>query len=267
MTSIIQFADIHFGVEDKDAMRAVAKTIALLEPDVTLICGDITQTGSQEEFDAAREWIKTLEGPLLITPGNHDTPMFGLLHRIFVPFRRYEKTIAPLGQPYYADENVTIMPLNTSRGWQFKLDWSLGVVDLVKLSRLITDLKEKNDGTLKFIIAHHPFIYPPRSPLQKATKNGASALARLSEYNIDGVLSGHVHAPFVLERQPDDTEIMSIGAGTLSTRRRDKPAGFNHIYIDQEIIRVTPIDWENGAFTQRAPVEKRTAELKSRRPS
>jgi len=45
MTSIIQFADIHFGVEDKEAVAAIAATVETLKPDVTVICGDITQNG------------------------------------------------------------------------------------------------------------------------------------------------------------------------------------------------------------------------------
>lgn len=266
MTSIIQFADIHFGVEDKDAMAAVAKTVTALKPDITLICGDITQNGKKTEFYAARDWIRTLPGPKLITPGNHDTPMFGLLSRLFAPFKRYEDIIAPLSEPYYSDPNVTIMPINTSRGWQFKTDWSLGVVDIDRLNALSADMKSISASSLKFLIAHHPFIYPPSSPLQKKTENGAQALARLSELNIDAVLSGHVHAPFTLERQPDETEIMSIGAGTLSVRRRNKPASFNHIHVDAELMRVTAIEWDNGQFYHREPFIKKVAELKSRRP-
>jgi len=74
MTSIIQFADIHFGVEDKEAVAAIAATVETLKPDVTVICGDITQNGKIDEFFAARDWIRSLPGPKVITPGNHDTP-------------------------------------------------------------------------------------------------------------------------------------------------------------------------------------------------
>ena len=55
MTSIIQIADIHFGVEDEGAMAALAAMVSSLKPDVTVICGDITQNGKKEEFYAARE--------------------------------------------------------------------------------------------------------------------------------------------------------------------------------------------------------------------
>jgi len=265
MTSIIQFADIHFGVEDKAAMAAVKDTVDGLKPDVTLICGDITQNGKKEEFYAARDWIRTLSGPKVITPGNHDTPMFGIFQRLFDPFGRYNRIIAPLSEPHYTDQNVCIMPINTSRGVQAKADWSLGVVDIEELEKCVKVMQATAPQTVKLFIAHHPFIYPPSSPLQKKTEFGPKALKRLSELNIDGVLTGHVHTPFMLDRQPDETEILSIGAGTLSVRRRDKPASFNHMKIDGEMILVTEIFWDNDKFETGRIFTKKIAELKSRR--
>jgi len=212
MTSIIQFSDIHFGVEDKEAVAAIAATVKTLKPDVTVICGDITQNGKIDEFFSARDWIKSLPGPKVIT------------------------------------------------------DWSLGVVDMDELDTVINNLKATLPSTLKMIAVHHPLIYPPISPLQKETEKGAEALMRLSQLNIDAVLSGHVHAPFVLERQPDETEIMSIGSGTLSVRRRDKPASFNHLLVNSETIQATEIFWQDGKFSTAEPWIKKIAELKSRRP-
>ncbi len=266
MTSIIQFADIHFGREDRQALTALAEVVSALRPDVTLICGDITQDGKTAEFRAARDWIRTLEGPKVITPGNHDTPTFGIFQRLFDPFGRYNRIIKPLSEPFYADQYVSIVPLNTARGWQTRLDWSLGVVDMAALSETVDQLGALPPKAVKLVMAHHPFIYPPSSPLQKDTQNGPEGLSRLSALNIDGVLTGHVHVPFMLGRQPGDTDIMSIGAGTLSTRRRNKPASFNHIAIDDTLIKVTAIDWQDGAFSEGLVFTKLVAELKSRRP-
>ncbi len=265
MTSIIQFADIHFGAEDKSAISALESIINSLEPDVTVICGDITQNGKKKEFLAARDWIRTLPGPKVITPGNHDTPMFGIAQRIFDPFGRFHRIIAPLSEPHFTNKHVCIIPLNTSRGWQTKLDWSLGVVDTTELEKVIGLLQGTGSSTVKMISVHHPFIYPKCSPLQKETENGPKALRRLSEANIDAVLSGHLHAPYALERQPDETEIMSIGAGTLSVRRRDCLSSFNHLYIDSDVIKLTAITWQDGKFKKSKPWIKSIAKLNSRK--
>lgn len=170
MTSILQFSDIHFGVEDKNAMAAVHDFAQALEPDVTLICGDITQSGKIEEFENAKKWIERFPGPRLITPGNHDTPMFNIWLRVIDPFGRYQKYISPLSEDIYVDENIAIVPMNTARGVQAKLDWSLGVVNLPNLRKILTDLGATGHSVLKMIAVHHPLIYPPVSPLDKGNK-------------------------------------------------------------------------------------------------
>ena len=83
---------------------------------------------------------------------------------------------------------------------------------------------------------------------------------------MDVVLTGHVHVPFAIERQPNETEVISIGAGTLSTRRRDKPASFNHISVDQKMIKVSAIDFTDGKFLTTETFSKRVDALNSRRP-
>lgn len=264
MTSILQFADIHFGVEDKAAMDAVKTYAQSLRPDLVLICGDITQSGKVSEFKAAQDWIASFPAPKLITPGNHDTPMFGIFQRLFDPFGRYKKYIEPLSEPFFADKNIMIVPYNTARGVQAKTDWSLGVVDMDALDGVIHKLNSVPETVLKMIAVHHPLIYPAMSPLKKETENGKQAVKALSDANIDAVLSGHIHSPFVVERTPGKTDILSIGSGTLSTRRRGVPAGFNHIEVDETTLRITAIDWVDGAFIRRDGWEALRTDLKDK---
>jgi len=261
MTSIIQFSDIHFGVEDRDAMAAVKAFADTLKPDCILICGDITQDGKTSEFKAAQTWINSFNVPRLITPGNHDTPVYGIFQRLFQPWGRYDRYIAPLSEPFYADKNVMIVTMNTARGIQPKLDWSLGVVDMDVLDEKIKTLHSAEAGSLKMIAVHHPLIYPEISPLDKETKNGPEAIERLSNANIDAVLSGHIHTPFFVDREPGKTGIVSIGSGTLSTRRRGVPPSFNHIQIDEATLTVTAIDWIDGTFIAAKPWVKSRREL------
>ncbi|MDB2438316.1 metallophosphoesterase [Hellea sp.] len=253
----MQLSDIHFGTEDKDALAAARIYANSLSPDLVLICGDITQDGKVEEFEAARDWISGFDSPKLITPGNHDTPVFGIIQRIFNPFGRYDKYIKPLSLTEYTDKNIAIQAYNTARGIQAKFDWSLGVVDLEQLNQKIQSLKNNPPETLKMIAVHHPLIYPDVSPLQVTTKNGEAAVKMLSDANIDAVLSGHVHAPFLIERDPGRTSLLSIGSGTLSTRMRGKPASFNHIEIDDTHLSVTAIDWIDDNYVRAKSWTKR----------
>lgn len=248
MTSLLHFADIHFGVEDRDALAKLDATIKRLAPDVSVISGDITQTGSEEEFAAAARWIATLAGPKVITPGNHDTPMYGLVDRVFRPFERYERYIAPLDTGRYEDDQIVILSLNTARGWQMSLDWSLGVIGLEDLDQRIEDFSKADPEKLRLLNVHHPFLYPPESPLQKTTRNGPEGLTRLSDAGCDMILSGHIHVPFAIERQPGSGTLLSISAGTLSTRRRKNHPAFNHIEVTDEAVVITMIEFDGEGF-------------------
>ncbi|WP_298914436.1 metallophosphoesterase [uncultured Algimonas sp.] len=261
MTSILHFADIHFGVEDGDALARLDATIERLQPDVSVISGDVTQTGSEEEFEAAAKWIEGLAGPKVITAGNHDTPMYGILDRILKPFDRYADYIDPLDVGRYEDDDVVILSKNTARGVQMKLDWSVGVVDLDELDAKIADFNTSDWQKLRFLNVHHPFIYPPESPLQKETDNGPEGLKRLADGNCDVVLSGHVHVPFVVEREPGGSELLSISSGTLSTRRRDNNPAFNHIQVDDDEIVVTMVEFTGEEYLRSEKFRKNRRDL------
>lgn len=261
MTSILHFADIHFGVEDAAALARVDATIEKLAPDVSVISGDITQTGSAAEFAAAAQWIARLSGPKIITPGNHDTPMYGLIDRVLKPFDRYADYIAPHDAGLFEDENVIIQSLNTSRGVQMKLDWSLGMVNLDDLDARIARFEQGDWAKLRFLNVHHPFVYPPESPLQKATDKGPEGLKRLADGNCDAVLSGHVHIPFVVEREPGGSELLSISAGTLSTRQRGNRPSFNHIQVDVDEIIITMIEFTGEEYIRSETFRKQRRDL------
>ncbi len=261
MTSILQFADIHFGVEDTAALAQLEAVIDRLQPDVSVISGDITQSGSEEEFEAAAKWLGGLPGPKIICPGNHDTPMYGIIDRVVRPFDRYSDYIDPHDDGEFMDDNVVIQSMNTARGVQMKLDWSVGVVDMDELEQIITRFHQAGPDRLRFLNVHHPFVYPPEAPLQKETDNGPEALARLADANCDAVLSGHVHIPFVVEREPGGSELLSVSAGTLSTRRRGNDAAFNHIVVDADEIAIRMVSFDGTEFLDSEMFRKRRDEL------
>ena len=258
-TTILQFADVHFGVEDPEALRAVEKAEEEFGPDLVLICGDITQTGSMDEFKAARDWVAGFAAPVVSMPGNHDAPYFQPLARIFDPYGRYRKYIAPHCQDAFVDARVAVLPYNSARAIQAKLDWSVGVVNLGELDALLARFDRDAAGRLHFLACHHPMVYPPEAPLDKETQNGPEALRRLSDARADAVLSGHIHVPFVKDREPGQTGLLSIGAGTLSVRRRGYEPSFNLVEVAPDEVRVTAVEVVRGVF-QRGAVWRKPRE-------
>ena len=58
---LIQVSDVHFGRENAAAAEAAMELTHTLKPDLTLVTGDVTQSGQPEEFEAAARW-KDLTG-------------------------------------------------------------------------------------------------------------------------------------------------------------------------------------------------------------
>ena len=251
-TRILQFADVHFGVEDREALAAMKTVEDEFDPHLVLICGDITQTGSKDEYEAAADWIAGFQTPVVATPGNHDAPYYQPVARVFDPYGRFEDYIAPHCQDRFVDERVCVLTYNSSRAIQAKLDWSVGVINMDELEEVIAEFERAGADRLKLLGLHHPLVYPPESPLDKDTDNGPKALDRLSEAGIDAVLSGHIHIPFVKARHPDRTGIVSVGAGTLSTRRRGVEPSFNLVEVDDAGMSVTAINVVNGRYERQA---------------
>ena len=254
-TRILQFADVHFGVEDREALAAMKTVEDEFDPHLILICGDITQTGSKDEFQAASDWLAGFRTPIVATPGNHDAPYYQPIARVLEPYGRFEDYIEPHCQERFIDERVCVLPYNSSRAIQAKLDWSVGAVDLDELDALIAEFKRAAPDRLHFLALHHPLEYPPESPLDKTTDNGPEALERLSAADCDAVLSGHIHIPFVKHHKPDATGVVSIGAGTLSTRRRGVEPSFNLVEVGDKGFSVTAVEVVGGEYRRQAKWE------------
>ena len=79
---ILHLSDIHFVCENTAAVAAAAAFVRETPYDLLAVTGDITQVGRRDEFEAAATWLAGLKGPQIVTPGNHDTPWFGLIERV-----------------------------------------------------------------------------------------------------------------------------------------------------------------------------------------
>lgn len=234
---IFQIADIHFGTEDPQALEKARKIISSEEADLLAISGDLTQNGRTEEFLAAADWLNTFSLPKIIVPGNHDTPMWNLVARTMRPFVRFNRYFS--GQTrLHSFEGVTVRGINTARGLQIRRNWAEGSVNLDELKALITPL-HTDQQHLGILIAHHPFLPPKHSTMRIRTSRGRRASTLLANSTTDILLCGHIHKPGADVWTHDNGRYVAITAGTLSTRIRTSPPGFNVIEIDEETIAAT----------------------------
>jgi 3',5'-cyclic AMP phosphodiesterase CpdA len=248
MPRIAHLSDIHFGGENVEAVEAAAAWLAREALDLIVITGDLTCFGRPDEFHRAAAWVGALSGPLVITPGNHDTPYLDLFERLVAPFARYERGFGAADGMAWSNGSLTAVTLNTARGAQWRWNWSKGAVGRRQTDQTLALLADRPNGALALVACHHPLVEMIGGPMTARVRGGGAAARRLCEGKVDLVLTGHIHAPFVMAYPYGDGHAYAVGAGTLSLRQRGVPAGFNFIEVDAETVTVTALAWSGSRF-------------------
>ncbi len=245
---LTHLSDVHFGGENVDAVEAALDTVRAFAPDLVAVTGDLTLNGQPREFAAARTWLSRLTHPMLVTPGNHDTPYWNLILRAFTPFDRYDRYIGPHRLTAHDAPGLNARALNSARGFQLQPDWSKGVANLKQIATVADDLAARPPG-VKVFACHHPFIDPPGAPVTGGVHDGVRAAHRLARGGVDLILTGHVHTPFALALEGADRFTYMVGAGTLSLRTRGGvPASFTTIEADDHQFDIRALGWTGAAF-------------------
>jgi 3',5'-cyclic AMP phosphodiesterase CpdA len=263
MGGILHLSDIHFCCENKAALAAATECAESGDFQLIAITGDITQFGHVAEFEAARAWVKTLSRPVLITPGNHDTPYAGLAARAFAPFARYRSYFGEPWQGRYESEDLAVRAFNSSRGMQVRLNWSKGAVDTDHVHRAVADLPAAGAEKMKVAVCLHPLMEVLGGPMTGRVRGGREASDILAKAGVDLVLTGHVHTAFSITLPCEVGMTHGVGAATLSQRERGQPPGFNMISWDADTIHVTAQGWSGSHYetfrTWALPRRKRAA--------
>lgn len=249
MGRVLQFSDIHFGVEHKRACAAALDWAHAEPSDLILITGDITQKGYPDEFAAAGDWIKAMPTPRFVIVGNHDVPYWDVAARMFHPWRAFEAATGhPAHDGEFVSDTVMVRGVVTARGWQARPNWSKGVIDLDQTRRAAEALRAAPVGALRILACHHPLVEMIGAPITGDVKRGDAAAEIFAEAGVDLIATGHVHVPFALPIDLSDRCSYAIGCGTLSHRERGAPPSFNEIVWDKRHITVNAIAWTGSVF-------------------
>jgi 3',5'-cyclic AMP phosphodiesterase CpdA len=235
-TLLFHLSDIHFGLEDSEALEWVRREIAARRPDAVAITGDLTMRARHREFAAASAWIRALDVPVTVEIGNHDMPYFNLAERFFAPYRRF-RAIEGLIEREIDLPGLAIVPLKTAVRAQPRFNWSKGWVSRPALRKCLAAIDALPAGTRALVAVHHP-LREVGTKGTALTINGKRALTELARRPVLGVLSGHVHDPFDILEDTPAGPVRMIGAGTLSQRVRSTPPSFNEVAWDGEALSV-----------------------------
>lgn len=237
---IAQIGDVHFGVQDAEAIARAREIIETEQPDILIACGDLTQRGKRIEFQQAFEFLDAFDVPVMSVPGNHDVPLLDLVSRIKAPFKRYREHLDRF-EPVQTIRGTTIFGLNSARGWHARANWAEGSINLHTLQAAI------NQHAPSILVAHHPFVQPPKAQLSVNTRRGKRALHIAAQNGVKLILTGHVHEPTAFEFSSENRQkLVSVSCGTLSRRLRKAPPSFNIIEMNSHKVSVRVINADTG---------------------
>ena len=229
-TKLFHISDVHFGVENRRALDAVAQGVKEECPDALVCTGDITQRAKHSEYAAAADWFRQFDVPVWLDPGNHDMPYYNLWERFTDPFGRFRRLRENVAVDHFETDDLILVPLNTNVPAQGRWPWSDGVVKekaQVKTRDLLQSYAD--DERCLIVTAHHP-LHGPQEGGPSATIGGNAALQTLTDCGMDAIMTGHIHMPFDELRGSSQRKAKVIGAGTLSTRlRHGAPPSYNVI--------------------------------------
>lgn len=238
---LVHLTDLHFGCEDKAALAAAAKYVRDNKPDAVIVTGDISKDGLQTELDAACNWMRELGVPVMLTPGNHDVPYYEMWGRLCYPWERIRRAQKGLQVDAWHTSEWSIVPINTARAWQFRLNWAQGEISRGQTAIAAAELQRAAPGALRIVITHHPLDWPNDAPIKGMTRGGLRGLIHLTDAGAELFLSGHLH--FASARL-FETRALCITSGTLSRRVRHEPCAFTVIrrpeahMIETEVIHI-----------------------------
>jgi 3',5'-cyclic AMP phosphodiesterase CpdA len=227
-----------------------------LAPDVVVVTGDLTQRATPRQFEAARAFLARLPcRRQLVVPGNHDVPLWNLLHRVFSPRARFDQYVTRDPFPTIVDRELVIAGLDTARS----LFTSNGRVSMRQIEVTLGRFRQAPSHALRVLACHHPFVVPVDTHDGTRARRSDTALAALVQYEVDLLLTGHRHLPWV---SPLGTDLLTVHAGTAtSNRTRGVENSFNEIIVDRDSVVVRRFLWrpELGSFVVREDATERAA--------
>jgi putative phosphoesterase len=232
---IAQISDIHCGelTFDEGAMRSIVERINRMEPDVVVVVGDLTAAGYEWEFEQAAEWLRQIEAPKVVIPGNHDSRNVGYIHfqRLFGDrFSRFRQAFDLERAERIRASGFTVVAVDSSDP-----DLNEGHIGRERYPWIRAQFDEPEDIKI-FAIHHHLVSIPGTGRERNIITDAGDLLAVLTSLDIDVILSGHKHVPFFWGLNG----ILVANSGTAATKRVRglTPPSWNEITVDASTIKV-----------------------------
>jgi 3',5'-cyclic-AMP phosphodiesterase len=226
---IVQMSDLHVGegLFRPELLSAAIQEANELGPDLVVVAGDLTMEGYRGEFERCRRFLDELAcSHLVVTMGNHDARNVGYRH--FEDF-------------FGSRDSVTTVEVAEGRAKVVAIDSTKPDVDEGEVGRehygwLDASLRGWAEGPRIVVIHHHILAVPGTGRDVNNLRDAGDVMAILRELEVDLVLSGHRHVPYVWSI----SGVRVVHSGTVSTLRvrGTMPPSYNVIEIDADEVRI-----------------------------
>mgnify|MGYP001827007815 CR=1 FL=1 len=145
-----------FRPDRADAFLAVA---AEVDPDLVVVSGDLTQRAKRREYEIVREFLGAMAPrPTVVTPGNHDVPLYRVWERALSPYRNWRRFVSTELDSVTALPGATVVALNSSAPRRAIVG---GRIDQHQVALARRAFADSALGSHRILVAHHHWVSTP----------------------------------------------------------------------------------------------------------
>ena len=256
MARIAHLSDIHFGAHDPKIVAATETWLQHQQPDLIIVSGDLTQRAKVSQFRQASAYLNRLRVAgfrTLVVPGNHDIPLYDVFRRFGAPLDRYKRHIDNDLSPWFENEEVAVLGINTARSLTFKD----GRINDDQIALLQERFSAVPANKTRILVTHHPLYAMPigeGGELSEAVGHHRDAIKAVSKAGVHIALAGHFHRTYAqaarkMVEDAGSVLVMQAGTATSTRLRNNELQSFNWIHAHRnEAVELQVIAWDGSAF-------------------
>lgn len=254
-------SDVHFGCHDPAIVAAIEALLLERRPELVVISGDFTQRARRAQFLQAAAFVDRLEAGglnVLAVPGNHDVPLYDVIRRFMWPLTRYRRYIDPDLCPYFENDDLAVLGINTARSLTFKD----GRINHEQMRRIRDTFRRVPPGKTRILVTHHPLFAMPidgEGMLSEAVGRHEDALEAVTEAGVHILLAGHFHRSYAnsaraMVDKAGPALIIQAGTATSTRVRGGERQSFNTIEATNRTVELRVESWNGSLFVESKPV-------------